>query len=141
MRKGSAKGGKMEEQSYYQDESVNVTDHRVACGYVTVPLERINEVAVTFKAFTWATAFVLLLLALVAVPAACYFYGGCGYFGIILPLIALFWFWRVCRTYVEIKISTSTGMVRLLTAGMGELEYVFKIEEVLKKAVTDRRKT
>jgi hypothetical protein len=130
----------MNRKIYYLDNNVKITDIEISCGDVVVPIDKIENIAVDFKLFTAAVAFTLLLLSVIVIPFLCHFHGNCGYFGIIFPLVALLWFWWACRTYVELKIFTNTGELKLLTASVGERKFIFRIEEIIKTALKENRK-
>lgn len=127
----------MEEKIYYKDERVKVTDLRITCNHVTVPIEKIENVIVDFKVATMTMSVTLFLLVLLFIPIVCYFYGNCGYYGIIILLAGLFWLRMIYKTYTVLKISMGTRTLNILETSMPNREYIFKIEEALKTAMIE----
>lgn len=127
----------MEEKIYYKDERVKVTDLRITCNHVTVPIEKIDNVIVDFKVATMTVSVSLLLIVLLSIPLTCYFYGPSGCWGIVILLAGLFWLRMIYRTYTVLKISMGARTLSILDTSMPDREYVFRIEEALKAAMLD----
>jgi len=127
----------MEEKVYYKGERVKVTDLRITCNHVTVPIEKIESVTVDFKVATMTMSVTLFLLVLLSIPAVCFYYGYCGYCGIIILLASLWWLRMIYKTYTVLKISLCGRTLTILDASMRNREYIFKIEEALKAAMID----
>jgi len=128
-------GPGMDEKIYYKDERVKVTDLRITCNHITVPIEKIENVIVDFKITTMLIAFTVLLLSIIAIPSVCYFFDYCGYYGIILLLPELIWLRMLYLTYTELKISLGSRTIKILDASMNKREYIFRIEDALKIAM------
>ncbi|OGV51670.1 MAG: hypothetical protein A2017_10100 [Lentisphaerae bacterium GWF2_44_16] len=127
----------MEEKIYYKDDRVKVTDLRITCNHVTVPIEKIENVIVDFKVATMTVSVSLFMLVLLLIPLLCYFYGPYGCWGIILLIAGAFWLRMIYKTYTVLKISLGTRTLNILETSMPNREYIFKIEEALKAAVLD----
>ncbi len=130
-------GDEMEEKVYYRDENVKVTDLRITARNVTVPIERIEKIMVNFKATRLAVSFGAFMLSIVFVWVGCYFYNHLCLFGILIVIASLAYFINVCRTYVELKISTAgSRSFILLNSGMNNSEYIYGIVEALEQSAT-----
>jgi hypothetical protein len=129
-----------EEKIYYKDEHVKVTDLRITANHVTVPIDKIDRVAVDFKATTMTVAITVFLLSLIAVPAGCCFYGQYCWFGILLVIATFAYLINVYRTYTELKISTRLRTIKLIDASMRDREHIFKIAEALEIAFKEKWK-
>lgn len=127
----------MEEKIFYKDECVKVTDLRITCNHITVPIEKIENVIVDFKITTMLIAFTALLLSVIAIPSVCYFYGCCGWCGTLFVIAAVIWSRMVYLTYTELKISLGNKTLSILDASMYKREYIFRIEEALKMAMLE----
>lgn len=130
----------MEEKIYFQREKVKVTDLRFTANHITVPIDKIENVIVDFKTGTLALAVTLFMLAGILIPAVCYFYGCCGWCGVVVLLASAVWLRFIYKTYVELKVSTGGGRYKLLDAGMNNRDYVFKIEDALKISLAEKQK-
>lgn len=130
----------MEEKLYYQDENIKVTNLRITCNHVTIPIDKIDHVNVDFKVTTMIASFMSFLFSFIVIGVLCYFYGNWGYLGIVLLVASFVWYRMVYRSYVELKLSTGSREVRLWEASMGRREYIYRVEEALKGALIDHIK-
>jgi hypothetical protein len=129
----------MDEKIYYKDESAKITDLRITCNHVTIPIEKIESVVVDFKAATLGMAFALFVAALIAVYIGCIYCLGFCWIGIFFAILALAWLRFVYRNYIELKVSTGTTTIKLLESNMRNRKYIFEIEEALKFALKENR--
>lgn len=123
----------MEEKVYHQDENVKITNLRITCNHVTVPIDKIEHVVVGLKVNTLSMAFIAFLLSFFS------FYGGVKALvpGILLIIVTFIWLSNVYQSYVEFKVLVGSKYVKLLDTSMGNREYVFKIEDALNDAIFD----
>jgi hypothetical protein len=128
----------MGEKIYYKDESAKITDLRITCNHVTIPIEKIENVTVDFKTVTLGMAFTLFATALIAVYIGCIYCLGFCWIGIFFAIIALAWLKIVYKNYIELKVSTGTATIKLLESNMLSREYIFRIEEALKFALKEK---
>lgn len=127
----------MEEKVYYNSENVKVSNLRITCDHITIPISKIDRVITDFKVFNLVMSAALFGLSLVLIAVCCYFYDEWGYLG-ILPLVGTFiWYRMIYRKYVELRISTGAREIRILEAPMNNRNLVYKVEEALNAAIID----
>ncbi len=125
----------MEEKLYYKDEKVRISDSMLTVNHVSVPLDRIEKIMVGFKTIRLAVSFAVFMLSIVFVWAGCYFYDHYCLFGILLVIGSLAYLISVCRTYIELKISTEGSRpLLLLDCHMNNREYIYTIVDALEQA-------
>jgi hypothetical protein len=127
-----------EENIYYKDEHVKVTDLRITANHVTVPIDRIDQAVVNLKTAEMSCAFIILLLSLMAIPFMLCFYGHCCWVSFVFTIIALIYLISIYRTYTELLISTGKRHFKLLDASMRNREYIYQIAEALEDALSAR---
>lgn len=128
----------MEEKIVFEDENVKVTNMRVTCNHVTIPVEKIDQVRSNVRVDLLVLAFVCFLLSFV--PFYFYSIPPMIVIGVVLVISTFIWLTRVCKSYVELLVNVGPNRVRLLQGGMKDKEYVFGVaEEVAKVIITERK--
>lgn len=127
----------MDEKIYHKDSIVKITNLRITCNHITVPIGKIENVIVDFKITTMLVAFTSFIFSVLAVIAVAYFYGHYGWIVSLLVIASLIWLRIIYLTYTELKISIPDRTFSILDASMRNREYIFKIETALKTAMLD----
>jgi hypothetical protein len=127
----------MDEKIYYNAENVKVSNLRITCDHITIPISKIDRVITDFKVFNLVMSAASFGIFLIVIAVCCYFYDNWGYLGII-PLMGSFvWYRMVYRKYVELRISTGAREIRILEAPMNNRDTVYKVEEALNAALIE----
>lgn len=130
----------MDEEIFYADENVKITGLRITANHITIPIGKIEKSMVGFKAARMAVSFGIFLLSIILVWAGCKFYSHCCLFGILFVIVCLAYFINVCRSYVELKMSTTGSKPFALTdSSLNNSERIFQIAEALDVAFERRR--
>ncbi len=131
------------EKIYFGDDSTKVTNVRVTCNHITVPVEKIESVDVNFRIETFSfsvlvflSSFLLLFFAddVHTEYAAPYLF-----FTIILIIAAFFWLIMVFKNYTELTVAVSGRSLVILSASMMKKDYICKIADAIGNAISDEK--
>ncbi|HCE44668.1 MAG TPA: hypothetical protein DET40_14085 [Lentisphaeria bacterium] len=132
------------EKIYYSDSGLKVTNLRVTCKSVSVPVSKIDGLRVNPSIDRVAMSVGLTICSLVLI-----------FFSYILPsdfmmpfivgmlvisASGLVWFCLILRKYLEVLLTVEGREISLLNAGIFEKAYVESVVDALRKAEEDQRK-
>ena len=136
---------RLSEKIYYEDKNAKVTNVRVTCRHLTVPIEKIGSVNVNYK--VEALSLAVMCLAISASPFL--FFSVINSeklklpiagISIILILASLVLFVLVYKSYVGLVASVGGRAVKLLSANMNSKVYVEEICDKISDAILDDQK-
>lgn len=132
------------EKVYFEDPKIKITNVRITCHHITIPVEKINSVSLNFK----AEGFFLSL--------ACLAFSFCPFFffhfmsqklqisvaGICLVMIAISatFAYLVYREYVQLTVSVVGRDVVLIANSMSKRKYLEGICDQIGNAIMDEKK-
>ena len=135
----------LSEKIYYEDNVVKVTNVRVTCNHLTVPIEKIGSVNVNYKVEAFSLAVMCLVISAspflffpvitndkLKVPVA-----GVA---IILILASLLLLLLVYKSYVELIASVGGRAVKLFSVSMNRKPYIEKICDAISDAILDDKR-
>ncbi len=131
------------EKIYFGDATSKVTNVRVTCNHITVPVEKIESVDVNFR----IEAFSLSVLAVFASFLPLMFAGPIPpeydapylFFSIILIAAALFWLGLVFKNYTELIVAVGGRKLVILSVSMMKKDYICKIADAIGNAISDEK--
>lgn len=129
-----------EEKIYYKDDNIKVTDLRITCNHVTIPIDKIDHYTINLRANNLLFAFTCFVLSLIGVYVAVRFFSNWGYLGFVAVILTFVWLRVEYSTYVELFISTGSRKLKLLDTGMGSREFLYEIADALSEALLDKEK-
>jgi len=132
------------EKIYYGDDSAKVTNVRVTCRHITVPIEKIESVDVNFRIeeFFFSTLVFLssfapfLFIGFVSDSAKTAF----AIFDLVLIAVSFTWLVMVCKNYVELIVTVGGRRLVLLSAHMKKNDHMCKIADAIGEAMFDEKK-
>lgn len=134
----------MSEKIYYEDSIAKVTNVRVTCNHLTVPIEKIGSVNINYKTEKFAASIVCLILACspflfyalladnLKLPVAV--------ISMVLILASAVYVCFNYNHYVELIVSVTGRRVNLMSTGMLNKEYLEKICNQISAAILDEEK-
>ena len=132
------------EKIYYGDNSSKVTNVRVTCNHITVPIERIESVDVNFKIeefsfsalvfFSSFTPFLFFDFVPAGVKPAC------AILGLAFIAASALWLFMVYKNYIELIVSVGGRSLVLLSAHMKKNDYVCKVATAIEESIFDEKK-
>jgi hypothetical protein len=132
------------EKIYYSDSLSRVTNARVTCNNITVPVDKIESVDVNFRIEEFSFSVLVFLstfatfLFISFIPAD--FKLAFIFFEIGLIAASLLWLITVYRNYIELIVTVGGRAVVILGANMKKNDYVCKIASAVGDAIFDERK-
>ena len=140
----SATTNEIGEKIYYGDETAKVTNVRVTCSHITVPVEKIESVDVNFRieAFSFSVIIFLssLLLLLFTGPVPPIYDAAYLFFTIILIVSSFMWIIMVFKNYVELIVNVGGRRLVILGANMWKKIFICKIAAAIGDAISDEKK-
>ena len=129
-----------EEKVYYKDNNAKVTDLRITCNHVTIPVDKIDHYSINFRANNLLFAFTCFFVALIGVYVTVRYFSQWGYLGFILVILCFVWLRLEFATYVELFVTAGARKIKMLDTGMNNREYLFKIADALSDALLEKHK-
>lgn len=132
------------EKIYYSDSSAKVTNLRVTCNHITVPIEKIESVDVNFRIeeFFFSALVFLSSLALFLffsfIPESIKV--AFAVFEIIFVVASFLWLIMVCKNYIELIVTVGGRGLVILSAHMKNNDYVCKVASSIEESIFDERK-
>jgi hypothetical protein len=132
------------EKIYYSDSTSKVTNVRVTCNHITVPIEKIESVDVNFRieAFCFSVliffASFLPFLFVDSIPDA--FDTAFLFFTIMLIAASFLWLVMVFRSYIELVVSVGGHGLVIQRAHMKKNDYICKLAAAIGDAISDEKK-
>ena len=145
MPEETALEGTLSEKIYYEDKVVKVTNVRVTCHHLTVPIEKIGTVNVNYK----VEAFSLSVMFFILSASPFLFFPAITNSNLKLPIgivsgifivTALVFVVMVYRSYVELVASVGGRAVKLCSANMRRKAYIEQICDAIGDAILDDKK-
>jgi hypothetical protein len=128
-----------DETVIYSDNQVKLTNRRISCNYVTIPIEDIECVGTNLRVGFFYSSLAALVVSLVPfywmqeAPWA-------AVIGIFLVAASILLLIHVYRTYVELYITAGPHKIRILTVALNKRDYLYNISEKLATAVIEEKK-
>lgn len=133
-----------DEQIYYKDSLSKVTNVRVTCKHITVPIEKIESVNVNFRIEEFFLSGLLffssfapfLFLGFVSGMVKPVFVA----FELIIVVASFLWFAMVCRNYIELVVTVGGRELVILTAHMRGKDHLCKVAKAIEESIFDEKK-
>jgi hypothetical protein len=129
----------MDGRLYYKDENVKVTDLRITCNHVTIPIDRVEYCKINLRVDNFTLALVCFILSLISIYVAAAFFSfawSCPF--ILLAALSLIWLKIEYSRYVELIVSTGVRKIKLLNGGMNDRERLYKIADALSESLIQK---
>jgi hypothetical protein len=132
------------EKVYYSDDSAKVTNVRITCNHITVPIEKIGSVNINLKTEMFCLRFAIsvvsasLLLFLPVIPPHLRVT-----IGIVLGVIALVsavWLYLLLKNYAELVVSVESRRLVIMTSSIFNKSGLAKLYKAIGEAILDERK-
>jgi hypothetical protein len=132
------------EKIYYGDDSAKVTNVRVTCKHITVPIEKIESVDVNFR----IEEFFFSVLVFLSSFAPFLFIGfvpdnartAFAVSELVLIAASFTWLVMVCKNYVELIVTVGARRLVLLNGHMKKNGYMCKVSDAIGEAMFDEKK-
>jgi hypothetical protein len=131
------------EKIYFGDARSKVTNVRVTCNHITVPVEKIESVDVNFRieAFSFGILLVcssfLPFLFANAVPEE--FDAAFLFFTIILIAATILWLGIVFKNYTELIVAVGGRRLVILSESMMKKDHICKVADAVGNAISDEK--
>ena len=132
------------EKIYYSDALLKVTNVRVTCNHITVPVEKIESVNVNFKIEAFSFSVLVFLSSFTPfmffehVPEI--FEIAFLFFGTLLIAASFLWLIMVYSNYIELIVTVGGRRLVILGAHMKKNEYVCKVATAIEESIFDEKK-
>lgn len=126
----------LDEMLYYKDDSVKITNLRVTCSHVTIPIDKIDHVSSDLKINLLVASVTFFFLS--ALPFL-WPHPWAWLVGCVWTVIAVVWLVQVFLNYSQLYVTVNGRKISLISTSMTKKEYVFKISEELARAVIQER--
>jgi predicted HAD superfamily phosphohydrolase len=132
------------EKIYYSDSTSKVTNIRVTCNHITVPVDKIESVDVNFRieAFSFSTLIFLTsffpFLFIDKVPEA--FDTAFLFFETLIIIASALWLFLVYKDYIELIVTVGGRSLVIHSANMRKKDYICKIAAAIGDAISDEEK-
>ena len=129
------------EKVYYSDESTKVTNVRVTCEHITVPVGKIESVDLNFRCEEFAFGIFVFFSSLA--PFMFFNYVpdnlkmAVGIASLILLAASAFWVVMVYRNYVELFVMVNDRKVVILSVNMRKKDYLSEIASAIGDSIAD----
>ena len=135
---------RLSEKIYFEDPNAKVTNVRVTCRHLTVPIEKIGSVNINYKVETFSLAIMCLVISCspflffpVLDPKFKLPVAGVSLILIFASLVLLL---LVFKSYVELVASVGGRRVKLLSTTMTNKKYIEGICDKISDAILDDKK-
>ena len=134
----------LSEKIYFDDKNIKVTNVRITCRHLTVPLEKIGSVNINYKVEMFSLSVMCLVLSLTPllfwfimpdkfkIPVAA--------ISGILVLASIMLIAIVYKSYTELILTVAGRAVKLLNISMGHKEYIEGVCSKIGDAMLDEKK-
>ena len=134
----------LSEKIYFEDSSAKITNARVTCRHLTVPVEKIGSVNINYKVETFSLSVMCLVIScspfLFFPVLADKLKGPVAGISVLLIIASLLLLFLVYRNYAELIASVDGRCVILLKCSMGKKEYVENLYSKIANAILDERR-
>jgi len=132
------------EKIYYSDASAKVTNIRVTCNHITVPVEKIESVDVNFKIEEFSFSVLVFLSSFAPLMFINYVPNSLRpafvVFELITILASCLWLVMVYRNYIELIVTVGGRGLIILSAHMKRNDYVCKVASAIEDSIFDEKK-
>ncbi|HCE44900.1 MAG TPA: hypothetical protein DET40_15270 [Lentisphaeria bacterium] len=132
------------EKIYYDDGKSKVTNTRVTCEHITVPIGRIKSVGLNFRCVEFAFSIFAFFASLSTFAFLSFipeiFWLPAGAISIFPVLASAFWVFMVYRNYVRLFISVNGRKIQILSVSMREKDYLSQIASAARDAMSDEER-
>ncbi|HCE42219.1 MAG TPA: hypothetical protein DET40_01555 [Lentisphaeria bacterium] len=129
------------EKVYYSDATSKVTNVRITCEHITVPVGKIGSVDLNFRCEEFAFSILVLFSSLAPFAFFNFIPGNLKMAAAIVSLIlfaaSAFWVFMVYRNYVELFVMVNGRKAVILSVNMREKDYLSRIASAIGDAITD----
>jgi hypothetical protein len=132
------------EKIYFGDTTSKVTNVRVTCNHITVPISKIESVDVVFRIEAFSISVILflcsflLLFFISPIPPA--FDTAYLFFTVIIIAATLMWLVLVFKNYTELLVYVSGRGLVIHSSSMMKKDYICKIANSIGDAISDEKK-
>ena len=135
---------KIGEKIYHSDPLVKVTNVRITCNDISVPVGKIERVNIYPRIEAYCFAVSICLLSLFSF-IFCQFLpltARIAYAAVMVIAVtsSAFWVYRICKNYIELELFVGNQRIVILSAGMWKRMYVCRIASSLGEALLDEKK-
>ena len=134
----------LSEKIYFEDANAKVTNVRVTCRHLTVPIEKVGSVNINYKAEAFSLAIMCLVISCspflffpimgptIEIPV--------GVVSVMMIIASLIFVIIVFNSYVELIISVGGRRVKLMGVSMKNKAYIEEICIKISDAILDEQK-
>lgn len=132
------------EKVYYEDSDTKITNVRVTCRHLTVPVEKIGSVNINYKVETFSLSVMCLIVSATpfmfinSLPKS--FGLPVASFSVVLMLASLLWLFLVFRSYAELIVAVDGRGVKMSHCNMFKKAYIEEVCSKIGDAILDERK-
>ncbi|HBC86349.1 MAG TPA: hypothetical protein DCZ94_05270 [Lentisphaeria bacterium] len=132
------------EKIYYSDPLAKVTNVRITCNDISVPIGKIEKVHVSPRIEAYCFSVSIFIASLYSflfyqtVPSSIRIV-----FAAVMASAAaasFAWVYQVCGNYIELELSIGKQRIAVLRSGMSKRSYVRRIAGLLEEAILDEKK-
>jgi hypothetical protein len=131
------------EKIYFGDATSKVTNVRVTCNHITVPVEKIESVNVNFRIEMFSLSVLLLLLSFSPLLFSDFIPEEYDvpflFFTIIVIASAFSWLVMVFRNYTELIVAVGGRRLAILSENMLKKDYICKVADAIGNAISDEK--
>ncbi|MFZ2654995.1 MAG: hypothetical protein WAX69_08750 [Victivallales bacterium] len=132
------------EKIYFSDAAIKVTNVRVSCNHITVPVEKVESVTVNSRIEAFVVGVSIFLLCFspflffhfmppgVRIPIAV--------ISAILIAASGVWVYLIYKSYVELVVSVGNRSVVMFSVNMAGRDYLCRIASAIGDAISDEKK-
>ena len=131
----------VEERELYSDGQVKLTDRRISCNYITIPIGDIECVGTGLRIGLFNISIGSFIISLVPF----FLYAQFPQFkvllllGAVMMIASLIFILKMYRTYVNLYVTAGHHKILLLSAPMNKRDYVYNISEKLAEIVIEEK--
>ena len=131
------------EKIYYGDASSKVTNVRVTCNHITVPIEKISSVDVNFRIEAFSISVIVFVSSFTPLLFFNFvtdiFLSAFVILELILIASSALWLIMVYKKYVELIVNVGGRDLTILSANMRKKIYICKIAAAIGDAISDEK--
>ena len=135
----------LKEKIYFEDENAKITNVRVTCRHLTVPVGKVGSVDVNYKAETFSLSVICLILSatpflFISLITSEEARTAVSVLSLILIVCSLLLLFMVFKSYAELVVSVEGRGVKLLSVSMTNKSYVEMLCTKIGDAILDEKK-
>ena len=131
------------EKIYFGDATSKVTNVRMTCNHITIPVGKIEGVNVNFRIEAFSFSVLVFFLSffpmLFIIPVPNEYDAPYLFFTIIVIASAFLWLFFVFKNYTELIVSVGGRSLVVLSASMMKKDYICKISDAIGDAISEEK--